>query len=67
MKQAENKGITRRQAAAGILVPAAVQAQAPVTSEDELAAARQQVQRNAEQLRKMKTPVAAEPSFLFRP
>jgi hypothetical protein len=68
-----SRNLTRRGMAAMIapaVLPAAAlpaAAQKPADSSDELSAARQQTQRNTEQLRATKVPVATEPSFSFRP
>jgi hypothetical protein len=62
--------VTRRRAALALLTPAAAVSQQSATSPkpaDELGAAREQVRRDAELLRKFKVPVATEPSFAFRP
>jgi hypothetical protein len=72
MKASSSSGITRRDLATAItalplLATSAASAQTASTPAEELAAARQQTQRNAEQLRKFKIPIATEPSFSFRP
>jgi hypothetical protein len=64
------RGVSRRElaAAVGLAIPAAAAAQqsaAPATDLD--AAARDQIKRNTDQLRKFKVPIATEPSFSFRP
>ena len=64
------RGVSRRElaAAVGFAIPAAAAAEqsaAPAT--DLVAAARDQIKRNTDQLRKFKVPIATEPSFSFRP
>ena len=63
--------ITRRRLAAAALGQTALLAQAPqpplpATMEQELAAVREQNQRNAEALAKVKLPMQAEPAFVFK-
>jgi hypothetical protein len=59
--------VTRRQLAGAVLTPASLLAQATPAPADELTAAKQQTQRNADQLRKFKVPMATEPSIVFKP
>jgi hypothetical protein len=70
MKRRAAGAITRRDLAAVAMFPLLARpasAQAPASAADELAAARQQTQRTAEQLRQFKIPIATEPSFAFHP
>jgi hypothetical protein len=67
MKLPVSVRISRRQLAAAVLAPAPMLGQATPAPADELAAARQRIQINADQLRKFKIPIATEPSFTFRP
>jgi hypothetical protein len=67
MKLPVSPRISRRQLAAAVLAPAPMLGQATPATADELAAARQRVQSNADRLRKFKIPIATEPSFTFRP
>jgi hypothetical protein len=59
--------VTRREFAGVVLAPASLLAQATPAAGDELTAAKQQTQRNADQLRKFKVPMATEPSIVFKP
>ncbi|HYP14088.1 MAG TPA: hypothetical protein VEQ63_09205 [Bryobacteraceae bacterium] len=63
------KDPTRRDLAFTLVLPASLLAQEtpPAAPADELGAARQQIQRNAEQLRAFQVPVATEPSIVFKP
>jgi hypothetical protein len=72
MKVPEPKGFTRRDlaslaAALPLVTTAPLSAQTQALPIDELADARQQMQRRAEQLRRFIVPAATEPSFTFRP
>ena len=72
MKASSSRAISRRDLAIAIsaiplLAPSSAPAQTPAAPVDELAEARQQGQRTADQLRKFKVPIATEPSFAFRP
>ena len=59
--------LTRRQLAGTMLAPVPLFAQATAAPADELTAAKQQTQRTADQLRKLKVPIATEPSIVFKP
>jgi hypothetical protein len=59
--------VTRRQIGGVLLAPASLLAQPAPAPPDELAAAKQQTQRTADQLRKFQVPIATEPSFAFKP
>jgi hypothetical protein len=59
--------MTRRELAAAALAPAAAAQNAPATGEQELRAARETVQRNADALAKVKLPQETEPAFQFKP
>ena len=62
------EGLSRREIAAALVAGAPLLAQQPsVTSEDVDVEAREGVKRTREQLRKVKIPIATEPSFAFRP
>ena len=68
MKPRNLMAISRRQLGAVMLMPAPALAQAPSAHiPDELQAAKQRIQRAAEQLRRFKVPPATEPSFAFNP
>jgi hypothetical protein len=67
MKAPDSESVTRRHLATLVLAPAAMLGQTPASTPDELAVARQQTLRTAEQLRKIKVPIATEPSFSLRP
>ena len=62
------EGLSRREIAAALVAGAPLLAQQPsVASEDVDVEAREGVKRTREQLRKVKIPIATEPSFAFRP
>ena len=61
------RGLTRRQAAAclGTAASAAL-AQDVAKTQDDIAASRERMRRQAEKIRKVAVPVATDPSFIFR-
>ena len=60
-------GVTRRQLAAAMMAAPAVAQTPPAKPANELEAARTEVSRAGDALRKFKVPQLVEPSFLFRP
>ena len=66
MTDSPPRGITRRHLA-GALTAAPLLAQNAVKTEDDLAASREQVKRNSDQIRRFNLPQATEPGFIFRP
>jgi hypothetical protein len=63
-----NTGVSRREIAAALAfaTPALAQ-QSPAPSDNVDTVAREQLERNRNQLRKIKVPIGTEPSFAFRP
>jgi len=60
--------LSRRELGAALAFATPALAQQPVApAEDVDTGARQQLQRNRDQLRKIKVPISTEPSFVFRP
>ncbi len=55
-----------RMLAASAAVPIAAEAQSPVQIDENLKSARDQMKNNAQQLAKVKLPMATEPAFHFK-
>jgi hypothetical protein len=60
-------GVTRRDLGLTLAAAIPLAAQQTAPPADLIADAREQWKKNAEQLRKVKVPIATEPSFIFRP